>query len=311
MVAPGRARWLIFLPEIPPKPDYLRVKVRRRLHRIGALALKNAVYLLPLTPEAREDFQWLRREIRALGGQATLCQGEFVEGANDEALEREFRRAREAEYARLVEAVRAIRGVPSEGEVGRFRRQLREINSRDYFRAANRDRAERSVAALARRALGPPPGREARTGEGEMKPELGAVWVTRQGIFVDRIASAWLIARFIDPAASFKFVEPEGYRPRRGERRFDMFEGEFTHEGDRCTFETLLGRFRLDDPALATIAEIVHDIDCKDAKFGREETEGIRTVLEGLAAANPSDEARLAAGRILFDGLYERFRRGA
>src|SRR5205807_6991598 len=99
----------------------------------------------------------------------------------------------------------------------------------------------------------------------------GRTWVTRRGVFVDRIASAWLIKRFIDPDARFKFVAPGGYVPRKGELRFDMFEAEYTHEGDRCTFETLVRRFRLRDPALRAIGEIVHDIDCKDAKFGRAE----------------------------------------
>jgi hypothetical protein len=127
-------------------------------------------------------------------------------------------------------------------------------------------------------------------------------------VFVDRIASAWLIRRFIDTDARFKFVAATGYRAKRGELRFDMFEGEFTHHGDRCTFETLLHRFALDDPALTWIAEVVHDLDFKDAKYGHEEAHGIATVIQGLCAANARDEARLAAGAPIFDGLYARMR---
>src|SRR5207249_9550599 len=136
------------------------------------------------------------------------------------------------------------------------------------------------------------------------KAPRGATWVTRQGVYIDRIASAWLIRRFIDPVAHFKFVAPEGYRPRPGELRFDMFEAEYTHEGDTCTFETLLTRFGLGDRALRLIAEIVHDIDCKETKFGRPETPGIERLIAGIAKQNPEDDTRLEHGTALFDALH-------
>jgi hypothetical protein len=135
----------------------------------------------------------------------------------------------------------------------------------------------------------------------------GRTWVTRRGVFVDRIASAWLIKRFIDPEARFHFAAPEGYVPRAGELRFDMFEAEYTHEGDRCTFETLLRRFRLNAAALRTVGEIVHDIDCKDAKFARPEAAGVERLLAGIARDSASDTARLRRGAIIFDDLYESF----
>ena len=134
------------------------------------------------------------------------------------------------------------------------------------------------------------------------------IWVTREHVQIDRIASAWLIRRFIDGAARFKFVPGRSYAPRAGEVRFDMFEGEYTHEGDRCTFEVLLLRAGLDDPALAAIGEIIHDIDLKDGKYGREETAGIRTLMSGIAAAHRDDEQRLARGAAVLDDLYEYFK---
>ena len=137
----------------------------------------------------------------------------------------------------------------------------------------------------------------------------GRTWVTRRGVFVDRIASAWLIKRFIDPEARFKFVPPEGYAPRKGELRFDMFEAEYTHEGDRCTFETLVRRFRWRDPALRTIGEIVHDIDCKDTKFGRPEASGVERMLAGIARKHAVDTTRLQRGAAVFDSLYQSFAR--
>jgi hypothetical protein len=123
------------------------------------------------------------------------------------------------------------------------------------------------------------------------------------------MASAWLIRRFIDPAPTFKFVGGKGYTPEPGELRFDMFEAEYTHEGDHCTFEVLIGRFALEDPALHPIAEIVHDIDLKDAKFERPDTMGIERLVAGIAMAHKDDAARLERGTAVFDDLYEYFRR--
>jgi hypothetical protein len=121
------------------------------------------------------------------------------------------------------------------------------------------------------------------------------------------MASAWLIRRFIDTKAKFRFVPARGYRPGRGELRFDMFEGEFTHEGDCCTFETLLARFGLADPALAAIGEVVHDLDCKDGKFGRRETHGIGAIVRGLVRSHDRDADRVAAAALVFDGLHAHF----
>ncbi|HET7296834.1 MAG TPA: chromate resistance protein ChrB domain-containing protein, partial [Gemmatimonadales bacterium] len=135
----------------------------------------------------------------------------------------------------------------------------------------------------------------------------GRTWVTRAGVHVDRIASAWLIRRFIDPEARFRFVGSGEHRAAPDELRFDMFDAEFTHEGDRCTFETLASRFGLADPALTAIGELVHDIDCKDGKFGRGETPGFERLIGGIARRHASDAARVERGAALLDDLYEGF----
>ena len=134
-------------------------------------------------------------------------------------------------------------------------------------------------------------------------------WATRPGVHVDRAACAWLIRRFIDPEARFKFVSGKGYRPKEAELRFDMFEAEFTHEGDKCTFEVLLERCGLKDAALRAIAELIHDIDLKDGKFGRTEVAGIRTLIEGIGAATNDDTQRIARGSEVLNDLYEYFRK--
>lgn len=300
--------WLLLIHHLPPKPDYLRVKVRRRLQRIGAVALKNTVYVLPASDESREDLHWLRGEILAEDGEAMICEATFSAGIRDEELVATFRREREAEYAELTAAVRAAGPSIDEAESARLRRQLMEVVRRDYFGAEGRAAVEHALLlgeSEARRG-GPAP-RSAAVSPSQ-RPK-GATWVTREGIFVDRMASAWLIRRFIDPAAFFRFVPAVGYSPGPGELRFDMFEGEFTHQGDRCTFEVLVDRFCPGDPALRAIGEVVHDMDCKDEKFCRPEAAGVAMLLRGIARQHQDDHHRLEAAAPVFDSLHAHFAR--
>jgi hypothetical protein len=181
----------------------------------------------------------------------------------------------------------------------------------DFFGADGRQAAEAALAGLEAQLLKPDTdGRpeERRMDEDGLRGLHGRTWVTREGVHVDRIASAWLIRRFIDAEASFKFVPSKGYVVQPGELRFDMFKAEFTHEGDRCTFEVLCERAGLKDPAVGMLGEIVHDIDLKDAKFGREETAGIAGLIGGIVLAHSDDEQRLARGAAVFEDLYRHFR---
>ncbi len=220
-----------------------------------------------------------------------------------------FRAQSDAEYYEIVDATRTAAAHPSDADARRLKRQLAHAKAHDFFDAGGAADAERAVAevesVLARRRedeLSPPK-------DFDGTPPRGATWVTRQGVYVDRIASAWLIRRFIDPDAHFKFVPAKEYRPQRGELRFDMFEGEFTHEGDSCTFEVLIMRFEPGDTALRAIADIVHDIDCKDDKFGREEAAGVASVIRGIALAPTEDAVKIETATGLFDGLYASFTR--
>jgi hypothetical protein len=315
------ASWLLLIHQIPPKPAYLRVKVWRRLQALGAVAIKNSVYVLPSTDEAREDFGWVLREIVKDGGEATLCEARLVEGLDDAEVRRAFHTARQVDYAAITEDARklgarlprgvipAARRVQLEADVARLRRRQTEVAAIDFFGAPGREASDGRVRALEERLrppdrAHPPAARHQNLGELRRR-----VWVTRKGIHVDRIASAWLIRRFVDPGARFKFVPAKGYAPAAKEIRFDMFEAEFTHEGEACTFEALIARLGLDDRALVPIAEIVHDIDLKDAKFDRPETAGIDRLIAGIAMTSDDDEARLARGTTVFEGLYEYFRR--
>jgi len=319
--AAAATRWLVLIHQIPPKPDYFRVKIWRRLQRLGAVAIKNSVYALPRSEQAQEDLQWVLREVVNGGGEASICEARFVDGLADEQVEALFRTAREDDYAELVAEARKVAaelgalGAPSaeqkaerDSKLLRLKRRLGEIVAVDFFDAPGRQTAEGLLKELEERQAEPAP-RSEEPPTLDRKTLVGRRWVTRKAVFVDRIASAWLVRRFIDPNAVFKFVDPEGYRPRAGELRFDMFDAEFTHEGDRCTFEVLLERLALDSAGLRAVAEIVHDIDLKDGKFGRPETAGVQSLLAGIAMKYRDDRIRLERGFAIFDDLLEFFSR--
>jgi hypothetical protein len=308
-VVSREARWLLLIHQLPASPAYLRVKVWRRLQRIGAVGLRGSVYVLPRGDQTLEDFQWLAREISAAGGEASLCEAVFVEGTRDADLEAMFRAARDADYKALADDVRALarrfkKRPPDDAAdaIAALRERKAEIVAIDFFDATGREAVAGLLADLERRLGGAPPVRTVRA-----RDHHGRVWVTRTGIQVDRIASAWLIRRFIDPAATFRFVPVKEYVHTAGELRFDMSEGEFTHEGEWCTFETLVHRFGLTDTALHAIAEIIHDIDLKDDRFARPEAAGLAHLLAGVAGGSTDDEQRLARGAQLFDDLYTYF----
>ncbi len=224
---PG-GRWLLLIHQLPPKPDYFRVKIWRRLQRIGAVAIKNSVYVLPHTEQASEDFQWLRREIVAGGGEASVCQAAFVDGLSDGQIEALFRAQRDAEYAELVRAAAELARESggggereSSGGLARLERRLAEIAALDHFGAPGRRAAE--VALNRARDRHKPPGRPRAAAARPSRPVRGRTWVTRSGVHVDRIASAWLIRRFIDPKARFRLVATQDARTAPDELRFDMF----------------------------------------------------------------------------------------
>ncbi len=324
MTARERERtWLLLLQQIPRSPGYLRVKIWRRLQRLGAVAVKNGVYALPRSEERNEDLRWVMEEIVSGGGEATLVEAAFINGLSDQEVEALFHKARDADYAELAKQLRALaQRLPRRGKLGDERRHkmvsqlkgLRDayaaVESIDFFSSSGREATRALLEELEERvhALTRAP-EKAERAAASRESYRGRTWVTRKGIFVDRIASAWLIRRFIDPQAKFKFVVGKGYRPSPGELRFDMFDAEFTHVGDACTFEVLLSRLGLDDAALTAIAEVVHDIDLKDDKFGRAQAAGLEALLAGVALRAKDDEERLARGSTILDDLYEVFRR--
>ncbi|HVR41592.1 MAG TPA: chromate resistance protein ChrB domain-containing protein [Thermoanaerobaculia bacterium] len=296
-------RWLILVHRIPPKPLYLRAKMRQRLAAAGAIAVKNSVYLLPHGTETLEDLQWIAQEITAGGGDAHLIAGDFVDGIANDAAIAQFKQERDADYIALASDAKA--GLKA-GELAaahqRLSRRLEELRNIDFFDAEKKPAAEQAIAAIESRLTKE---KKEKAKMLQTKPELrGKTWVTRPGVKVDRMASAWFIRRFVDAKARFRFADPAAPR-KNGELRFDMVGGDFTHEEDRCTLETLVRRVGLPDKRVRAIAEMVHDLDLKDAKYGRAETAGVRMVLDGIMARTENDEERIERALTVFDDVYD------
>jgi hypothetical protein len=313
--------WLLLIHQLPAKPAYLRVKIWRRLQDIGAIAVKNAVHALPKNEETQEDFEWLLREIQEGGGEALVCEARLIDGLS----------TRRCARCSIEPAMPIMPGWPRKHRSYRSRCAARRaatpqprLAPRSLDCASVSLRLPASISSVPSGAKQPEEllsGLEAQLDKDEpvasktkAEPNLAETlrnrtWVTREGVYADRIASAWLIRRFIDPEARFKFVSGKGYRKQESELRFDMFEAEFTHEGDKCTFEVLLERAGLKDSALRAIAEIIHDIDLKDDKFGRTEVAGIRTLIDGIRASTSDDARRVERGAEAFNDLYEFFRK--
>ena len=307
-IPPARP-WYLLVHQLPPQPLYLRAKIRQRLAKVGAIGLKSSVYVLPRREDCLEDFEWIAEEARAGGGQAWVCEAAFPERKTDEELMRAFRAASDAEYAVLAREVRAWSRAERDlaPKLTRARKRLEELARTDFFDARGRGVMEALVERKAR-SHERSEAMKSSKGKGRKSDLVGRTWVTRRGVKVDRISSAWFVRRFVDPKARLRFIDPKNEEIRAGEIGFDMVGGEFTHEGDRCTLETLVRRTGVADAALLPITEIVHDIDLKDGKFGRPETAGVAQVLLGLFAAKSDDPTRLERGFALFDDLYASFR---
>jgi hypothetical protein len=314
---------LLFVHQLPSDPSNLRVRTWRRLQQLGAIAIKQAVYALPDTPNAREDFEWLKTEVKAMGGDASVFAAGHVDAWSNDALIEEFRRSRQDAYAALArdaeKALKRARGVRrprgTRAPAGRrlldiFRERLTAIENVDFFGSAGRDRVINVLEQLEGPSSHASPSRtsSAAAGSTDDQSYRGRLWITRPRPGVDRMASAWLIRRFIDPEARFGFAADQHAVPDTGVP-FDMFGIEFSHRGDGCTFETLCDVFGVHESAVSRIAAIVHDLDLKDSRFGAPEVGTVGAMIEGLQLAYADDDALLAQGMTFFDSLYRSFAR--
>ncbi len=318
-------KWLFLVHQIQTPDSRERVKVWRLTKKIGAQLYRNSVYVLPYSRERLEDFQWLCQQIRDSKGEASVFVTDSSSEGEDKILVSLFQQARESEYKELlksldsvVDRITRMRNVAvspvflkdTARQLQGLSSELSDIQRIDYFshpigRKAREEhmRAQEALAALEVPAQG------SRFPEPRSKKAYQRkVWATRENIHIDRVCSSWLIRRFIDPKARFVFA-PESRLPRKA-IPFDVLGAEFGHHDDLCTFETLLKVFGLKDPALQQLAQLVHDIDLKDHKFGRGEAAGIDLVIRSVSDTLKNDAKVLNVCFPILDGLYARFRAG-
>ena len=314
MNAVADTEWLLLLYFLPARSAPARVQAWRRLQRVGAVTVRNSAYVLPQSPESREDFEWIKSEVVAGGGEAMVLAARATDTAAQQELVDAFRAARATDFEELAgEASKILKKAGRRDAGGRrqFTQRVRRLRERfdqavrlDFFGAPGRDEVAALLARLDQttgrtRTMTPVAARrESKTGY------RGRHWLTRPHPGVDRMSSAWLIRRFIDPRASFLFGDP-GNAPDA--IPFDTFEAEFGHHGSDCTFETLCGRFAIDDPAALHIGRIVHDLDLKEKRYKEPEAETVGRLVEGLRRTHRDDDALLRAGIDLFEALYQSF----
>jgi hypothetical protein len=302
MQAKKKLTWLLLLLRLPATHKTERVSVWRKLKKSGAIQIKTSTYLLPDNSPQYEHFQWLAQQIRDFGGDATLVRVQEIEGMPNQKLIALFNRARDEEYGAIKTALQRFltRGRKTDPEASaveleRLTRQFRAIRDIDFFQSPR----GQDVEMLLRRAEGTPKKTLVRL---EAKNYRGKTWLTRPRPEIDRVGSAWLIRRLIDPRAKFVFAAT--VPSNREILPFDMVDVEFSHHGDCCTFETLIRRFGIEDRAIRKIAEMIHDADLEDEKFQRSECIGIDRVLKGWAKEGLPDEEILRRGFECFDALY-------
>jgi hypothetical protein len=303
--------WVVLSYSLPAQErSSARVALWRRLRRLGALTLAGSVHLLPGREECVEAFQWFAQEVRQVNGEAlVMCVGQF-EGLTDADLVELFRSARAAEYQEIMAQAAALQQTLQSAQpvedrerlldaLDKLRRRHAEVARIDYFDAPEGVVTAAQLAALAQALLGNDTTQVA-IAPAQLARYRQRTWVTRPRPHVDRLACAWLIRRFVEPEAVIRYAS----EPAPGEVTFDMPGAEFGHQGNLCSFETMLRAFGLDDPGLQAIAEMVHEIDLRDGRYVRPDIAGVDALLRGWLLVDYSDTEREAHGIALFEGLY-------
>jgi hypothetical protein len=277
-----------------------RVAVWRRLRQLGTVSPTGSLYLLPAGDDNREALDWLAQEIETAGGEALVLRIEQLEGDAERRLIELSRSARDEDYQKIAAEAEEAGETGVRERLERLRKRFSEVARIDFFQAPSRSAAASAMARLETSlGHGKPASRDAAA---EITLYQGRKWVTRPRPHVDRLACAWLIRRFVDPQAEIRYAETA----EEDEVSFDMRHADFGHRGSRCTFETLIAAFGLqeEDSALAALAEIVHEIDLRDGTSARPEIPGVDATLRGWSAAGWPDAELERHGIALFEGLY-------
>lgn len=295
----GDAPWLLLMFSLPANQASRRVEVWRKLKHYGVLSLPSSGYLLPNTAANHEHFEWLAAAIRKYKGQASVVKVNEIDDQPSTQLRQLFVEARSRDYEQLMRDLKKKSSKRPSAELSRLRRRFQQIVAIDFFNSPLRSRVER----LFNSTDGLGPGSPANAVK-IRKEYLNRSWLTRPRPGIDRVSSAWLIRKFIDPNARFAFADDPRKFPNAVP--FDMFNaGGFGHRGDDCTFETLRKEFGIRDHKVAVIAQIIHDADLEDEMYGRAEGIGLDRVLIGWAHEGAADEELLRRGVEMIEGLYQ------
>ncbi|MBI5612457.1 MAG: chromate resistance protein [Gammaproteobacteria bacterium] len=308
-------RWAMLVISLPGRSATPRMRVWRALKALGTAVLRDGVYLLPDGESTRPALEAQAREVVGAGGTAHVLR---VDGVDPEQTRR-FRALfdRDGDYSRVTEAARRLRSLRDRRKLSasvrtlkRLRREYQAIRATDYFAGSAADQAAQMLtdaeASLnAQLFPGEPRMQTGRIERLAIKDYRHRTWATRARPWVDRLASAWLIKRFIDPPARILWLKDIKRCPGSA-LGFDFDGATFSHVGARVTFETLLASFGLeDDPALQRLGRLVHCLDVGGAPVP--EAQGLAAILAGARARLTNDNRLLAEASRLFDHLYRSY----
>jgi len=323
MTRQPKQEWLLIFYSVPSHPVSSRMKIWRKLAKTGAVQLKGAVYILPSNEEHQELCQWLIGEVKAMGGDGAFARTTQIETMDDDEVRALFSKQIETDYRGLdkqldaieqtIQSVRKGTKLKDKGRLTtpltRLKKEYGDMNRRDFFSSPRGRSVEKRLQQIESAVQGldrTKADKEAIVLPRRTDRYQGLTWITRKNPFVDRMASAWLIKRFIDPNAAFRFIEEKDLgTPVAGTTAFDMRGAEFTHVGDLCTFEVLVKTFGIKDRSVKKIAELVHDLDLKDDKYGNRETGGVEGILSGIRKSGRNDADILEKGMAVFELLYQ------
>jgi len=291
--------WLLLMFSLPANQASRRVEVWRKLKQYGSLSLPSSGYLLPNNAANQEHLEWLAAAIRKYRGQASVVKVNAIDDQPSTQLRQRFIEARSRDYEELIRELRRKSTKQGSGDLARLRRRFQQIVAIDFFNSPLRSRVE-SLLSNADGLSQQPSTKRTKT----RKEYVNRTWLTRPRPGIDRVSSAWLIRKFIDASARFTFADDPHKIPNAVP--FDMFQaGGFGHRGEDCTFETLRKEFAIRDRKVAVIAQIIHDADLDDEKYGRSEGVGLDRVLIGWAQEGTADEELLRLGMEMIEGLYQ------
>lgn len=304
--------WLVLTATLPTSPSGLRVRVWRALKATGAGTLREGVHLLPATAPSADSLWNLARTITDSGAEAHL----LVVRARDEAQERAFRAVfdRSDLYGELVQAIKATRATLKKATAADLHKRLRALDQQlaaiqagDFFPVGSAQAAARALAALRRDVeihLSPDEPSSTRAPITRLAREdfQNRTWATRKRPWIDRLASAWLVLRFVDTSPTFTWLGNPKKCPKSA-LGYDFDGATFTHVGDQVTFEVLAASFGLEEDAgIAGLAKLVHAIDV--GGIAVDEAPGLEMLVRGLQALHADDDTLLAAAIPVFDALY-------